>query len=164
MTSKEAIGTESAERRLIKELAELLNETGLTEIEIEKSGLKVRVARTITIAATAAPAAAPAAALSQAHAMGGAGAAPGGAQVADPAKHPGAVKSPMVGTAYRSPEPGAASFIEIGSRVNQGDPLLIIEAMKTMNQIPATKSGTVTAILFENGQPVEFGEPLVIIE
>ena len=160
MTSKEAIGTESAERRLIKELAELLNETGLTEIEIEKSGLKVRVARTITIAATAAPAAA----LSQAHAMGGAGAAPGGAQVADPAKHPGAVKSPMVGTAYRSPEPGAASFIEIGSRVNQGDPLLIIEAMKTMNQIPATKSGTVTAILFENGQPVEFGEPLVIIE
>lgn len=159
MTSKEAIGTESAERRLIKELAELLNETGLTEIEIEKSGLKVRVARTITIAATAAPAAA----MSQAHAIG-AGAGPGGAQVADPAKHPGAVKSPMVGTAYRSPEPGAASFIEIGSRVNQGDPLLIIEAMKTMNQIPATKSGTVTAILFENGQPVEFGEPLVIIE
>ena len=159
MTSKEAIGTESAERQLIKELAELLNETGLTEIEIEKSGLKVRVARTITIAATAAPAAA----MSQAHAIG-AGAGPGGAQVADPAKHPGAVKSPMVGTAYRSPEPGAASFIEIGSRVNQGDPLLIIEAMKTMNQIPATKSGTVTAILFENGQPVEFGEPLVIIE
>ncbi|PPD29807.1 MAG: acetyl-CoA carboxylase, biotin carboxyl carrier protein [Hyphomicrobium sp.] len=160
MTSKEAIGTESAERRLIKELAELLNETGLTEIEIEKSGLKVRVARTITIAATAAPAAV----MSQAHAMGGADAAPGGGQVADPAKHPGAVKSPMVGTAYRSPEPGAAAFIEVGSRVVQGDPLLIIEAMKTMNQIPATKSGTVTAILFENGQPVEFGEPLVIIE
>lgn len=163
MTSKEASGTESAERRLIKELAELLNETGLTEIEIEKSGLKVRVARTLTIAATAAPAVA----MSAGHAMTagtGPGAAPGGAQVADPAKHPGAVKSPMVGTAYRSPEPGAATFIEVGSKVSQGDPLLIIEAMKTMNQIPATKSGTVTAILFENGQPVEFGEPLVIIE
>lgn len=155
MNSKEASGSESAERKLIKELAELLNETGLTEIEIEKSGLKVRVARTVTIAASAGPMMA----AGSAHPVTAAPIAP-----ADPAKHPGAVKSPMVGTAYRAAEPGAAPFVEIGSRVAAGDPLLIIEAMKTMNQIPATKSGTVTSILFENGQPVEFGEPLVIIE
>ncbi len=156
MTPKDPSDKGSAESRLIRELAELLNETGLSEIEIEKAGLKVRVARNVTIAA-----AAPALSVlpSSAAAAPAAGAAP-----ADPAKHPGAVKSPMVGTAYRAPEPGAASFIEIGARVNVGDTLLIIEAMKTMNQIPAPKSGTVTAILFENGQPVEFGEPLVIIE
>ena len=82
----------------------------------------------------------------------------------DPAKHPGAVKSPMVGTAYLAPEPGAAPFIEVGSRVAQGQTILIIEAMKTMNHIPASKAGTVTAILVTNGQPVEFGEPLAIIE
>ena len=83
---------------------------------------------------------------------------------ADPSAHPGAVKSPMVGTAYRAPEPGAASFVEIGSRVVQGQTLLIIEAMKTMNQIPAPRTGTVTQILIEDGQPVEFGEPLMIVE
>lgn len=157
MTAKERETAATAEHELIRQLAGLLNETGLSEIEIEKSGLKVRVARTLTIAATAAPAAA-------------FGAVPsvGGAAVAgsapDPAKHPGAVKSPMVGTAYRSAEPGAPAFIEVGARVTQGDTLLIIEAMKTMNQIPAPKAGTISAILFENGQPVEFGEPLVILE
>ena len=157
MTSKDASGSDSTERKLIKDLAELLNETGLTEIEIEKSGLKVRVARTVTIAATAGTAVA--------SSNPGAATAPAAApQTLDPSKHPGAVKSPMVGTAYRAPEPGAAAFIEVGSRVAAGDTLLIIEAMKTMNQIPASKSGTVTSILFENGQPVEFGEPLVIIE
>jgi acetyl-CoA carboxylase biotin carboxyl carrier protein len=148
----------SAERDMIKDLAELLNETGLSEIEIEKNGLKIRVARTLAIsaAAVAAPvAAAPAASSS---------AAPVKPASNDPAKHPGAVKSPMVGTAYRAAEPGAPTFCEVGSRVNQGDTLLIIEAMKTMNQIPAPRGGTVTAVLFENGQPVEFGEPLVIIE
>ncbi len=82
----------------------------------------------------------------------------------DLSKHPGAVKSPMVGTAYRSPEPGAPTFCEVGSKVNQGDTLLIIEAMKTMNQIPAPRAGTVKAILIENAQPVEYGEPLIIIE
>jgi acetyl-CoA carboxylase biotin carboxyl carrier protein len=160
MTGKKEADKASSEHALIRELAELLNDTGLSEIEIEKSGLRVRVARQLSV--TAAPVAMPAAA---AHAPAGsvpAGAAP--AASADPAKHPGAVKSPMVGTAYRAPEPGAAPFIEIGTRVAQGDTLLIIEAMKTMNQIPAPKAGTVTAILFENGQPVEFGEPLVIIE
>ncbi|HMN38839.1 MAG TPA: acetyl-CoA carboxylase biotin carboxyl carrier protein [Hyphomicrobium sp.] len=160
MTGKDHGAKPSAEGQLIRELAELLNETGLTEIELEKSGLKVRVARNIQVAASvpvAAPMAAPSAALPQT-------AAPAASGAADLSKHPGAVKSPMVGTAYRSPEPGAASFCEVGSRVSQGDTLLIIEAMKTMNQIPAPRAGTVTAILFENAQPVEYGEPLVIIE
>ena len=83
---------------------------------------------------------------------------------ADPASHPGVVKSPMVGTAFRSPQPGAKTFVDIGSTVKAGDMLLIIEAMKTMNQIPAPRGGTVTQILFEDGQPVEYGEPLMIIE
>ena len=87
-----------------------------------------------------------------------------GVIVVDPAKHPGAVTSPMVGTAYWASEPGAKPFIEVGSRVSVGQTLLIIEAMKTMNQIPSTRAGTVTQILVEDGQPVEFGEPLVIIE
>ncbi|MGD9784300.1 MAG: acetyl-CoA carboxylase biotin carboxyl carrier protein [Hyphomicrobiaceae bacterium] len=160
MTQKPAEQKGSPEKEMIRELAELLNETGLSEIEIEKSGLRIRVARQLTVSAMA-PAYAPAAAAAAAPAT----AAPAtGGDGADPAKHPGAVKSPMVGTAYRAPEPGAPPFIEIGKRVNTGDPLLIIEAMKTMNQIPAPKAGTVTAIMFENGQPVEFGEPLVIIE
>ena len=85
-------------------------------------------------------------------------------EAVDPAKHPGVVTSPMVGTAYRAPEPGAKPFVDIGSKVKAGDTLLIIEAMKTMNQIPAPRAGTVTQILFEDGQPVEFGEPLMIIE
>ncbi|KWT70620.1 Biotin carboxyl carrier protein of acetyl-CoA carboxylase [Hyphomicrobium sulfonivorans] len=156
MTAKDKGDTAGDEQRVIRQLAELLNETGLSEIEIEKSGLKIRVARTLNVqsvvAAPAAVAAAPA------------GAAPAKAASADPAKHPGVVKSPMVGTAYRSPEPGAPSFVEVGSQVTQGDTLFIIEAMKTMNQIPAPHSGKVTAVLIENGQPVEFGEPLVIIE
>ena len=158
MTAKDARDKASPESQMIRELADLLNETGLTEIEIEKAGLKIRVARTLHISAAAAPM--PSVLPHQT----GAAAPPAAAGGGDPAKHPGAVKSPMVGTAYRSPEPGAATFIEVGSKVSAGDTLLIIEAMKTMNQIPAPKSGTVTAILIENGQPVEFGEPLVIIE
>ncbi|MDH4982564.1 acetyl-CoA carboxylase biotin carboxyl carrier protein [Hyphomicrobium sp. D-2] len=157
MTAKDKGDTAGDEQRVIRQLAELLNETGLSEIEIEKSGLKIRVARTLNVqSVVAAPAAVAASA--------GASAAPAKAVSADPAKHPGVVKSPMVGTAYRSPEPGAASFVEVGSQVTQGDTLFIIEAMKTMNQIPAPHSGKVTAVLIENGQPVEFGEPLVIIE
>ncbi len=145
------------EQGLIRELAELLVDTGLTEIELEREGLRIRVARTITMSAAVPMAthAAPAAALAPAVAP---------ETVADPSKHPGAVRSPMVGTAYRSPEPGAASFIEVGSRVSQGQTLLIIEAMKTMNHIPSPKSGTVTQIFVENGHPVEFGETLVVIE
>jgi len=137
---------------LIHELTKLLDETGLTEIEIEHQGQRVRVARTI---AAAPPPGAPATPQ----------------QIAEPAgtprdlsKHPGVVISPMVGTAYASSEPGAKPFIDIGSKVNEGDTLLIVEAMKTMKQIPAPRAGTVIQILFEDGQPVEFGEPLVIVE
>ena len=155
MTAKDQGENSGDEQQLIRQLAELLNETGLSEIEIEKSGLKVRVARTLNVQSTFAAAPAHAAPRRRRRSPGG---------EADPAKHPGVVKSPMVGTAYRSPEPGAPAFIEVGSQVAQGDTLFIIEAMKTMNQIPAPHAGKVTAIFIENGQPVEFGEPLVIIE
>jgi acetyl-CoA carboxylase biotin carboxyl carrier protein len=142
---------------LILELTQLLEETGLSEIEIERDGQRVRVAR--NAAAPAAPAApAPrvaAAPQSVAESMS----AP-----LDLSKHPGVVISPMVGTAYAAPEPGAKPFIAVGSKVKAGDTLLVVEAMKTMNQIPAPRAGTVIQILFEDGQPVEFGEPLVIIE
>ncbi len=146
------------ERDLIRDLAKLLDETNLTEIEIERAGLRVRIARNVTVAATVpAPAAHKAASASAA--------APSAAPApADIAKHPGAVPSPMVGTAYLASEPGAKPFIDIGSKVKAGDTLIIIEAMKTMNQIPSPRAGTVTQILVEDGQPVEFGEPLVIIE
>jgi acetyl-CoA carboxylase biotin carboxyl carrier protein len=160
MTAKDKGEAQSPEQKIIRDLADLLNETGLSEIEIEKDGLKVRVARSITIHASHAAASAPSAAAAPAAVAAPAAALPGG----DPSKHPGAVKSPMVGTAYRSPEPTAPPFMEVGTRVQQGDTLLIIEAMKTMNQIPAPRSGTVTAIFFENGQPVEFGEVLAVIE
>ena len=141
------------DRDLIRELTKLLEETGLTEIEIEQDGQRVRVAR--NNAAPAAPRAVAAAPQPVAQSV----AAP-----VDPSKHPGVVISPMVGTAYAAPEPGAKPFIEIGTLVKAGDTLLVVEAMKTMNQIPAPRAGTVIQILFEDGQPVEFGEPLVIIE
>jgi len=159
MTAKDKSAKAGQEQQLIRELAELLDETGLSEIEIEKSGLKVRVAKNVTV--SAAPVAVGPAVTAPAADQATGGAAP----AADDAhNHPGAVKAPMVGTAYRSPEPSAPAYIDIGSKVSAGDTLLIVEAMKTMNQIPSPKSGTVTAILFENGQPVEFDEPLVIIE
>jgi acetyl-CoA carboxylase biotin carboxyl carrier protein len=149
----------SDDSALIRELALLLDETSLTEIEIERAGLRVRVARNISIAASMPANFQPA---SSASAAAAASVTP--AAIADLAKHPGAVPSPMVGTAYSSPEPGAKPFIEVGTKVSVGQTLLIIEAMKTMNQIPSTRAGTVTQILVEDGQPVEFGEPLVIIE
>ena len=144
-----ADGGNRIDKELIRELAKLLDETGLTEIEIERAGLRVRVGR----GATAAPV----------MTVTG-GVIPVAALPTDPAKHPGAVTSPMVGTAYIGPEPGAKPFVDVGSRVALGDTLLIIEAMKTMNQIPAPRAGTVTKLLIEDGQPVEFGEPLMIIE
>jgi len=151
---KPAAKFSSDDSALIRELASLLDETNLTEIEIERAGLRLRVARNVSIAAampaTFQGAAAPAAAAA--------------AAVADLSTHPGVVPSPMVGTAYWSPEPGAKPFIEVGTKVSAGQTLLIIEAMKTMNQIPSPRAGTVTQILVEDGQPVEFGEPLVIIE
>ncbi|CUU18906.1 acetyl-CoA carboxylase biotin carboxyl carrier protein [Bradyrhizobium sp. JR7.2] len=155
---KAAVKFSSEDSALVRELALLLDETSLTEIEIERAGLRLRVARNISVAATmpmqmaAGPAVLPAAAAAAAPAA------------ADLSKHPGAVISPMVGTAYWAPEPGAKPFIEVGSKVSVGQTLLIIEAMKTMNQIPSPRAGTVTQILVEDGQPVEYGEPLVIIE
>jgi acetyl-CoA carboxylase biotin carboxyl carrier protein len=146
---------------LIRELALLLDETSLTEIEIERAGLRVRVARNLSIAASVPAAGGPFVAAAPTPAAASASAP---AAAADFSKHPGAVPSPMVGTAYWSPEPGAKPFIEVGSKVSAGQTLLIIEAMKTMNQIPSPRAGTVTQILVEDGQPVEFGEPLVIIE
>ena len=156
-TPKEKAGTSARsvlDKELIRELASLLEETGLSEIEIEQSGMRVRVARGGRVMA-AAPA--PAASVL----------APSGitaTAAADPAKHPGVVASPMVGTAYLAPEPGARPFVDVGSKVLAGQTLLIIEAMKTMNQIPAPRGGTVKQILIEDGRPVEFGEPLMIIE
>ncbi len=157
--AKDTKDKSGAESGLIRELAELLNETGLSEIEIEREGLRVRVARQLTMAAIAAPMATAHAA--PAHA---AAATLGGKPAAPPANHPGTVTSPMVGTAYRAAEPGAAAFVDVGTRVAQGQTLLIIEAMKTMNHIPAPRSGTVVSVFVDNGQPVEFGEPLVVIE
>jgi len=148
----------SEDSALIRELALLLDETSLTEIEIERAGLRVRVARNVSIAAGI-PASLPVAATAVP-----AAAVASAAAGTDFSKHPGVVPSPMVGTAYWAPEPGAKPFVEVGTKVSAGQTLLIIEAMKTMNQIPSPRAGTVTQILVEDGQPVEFGEPLVIIE
>jgi len=141
------------EGKMIRDLAAILQETGLSEIEIEKSGLRIRVARQIQIAA--AHGVAPIAA---------AAAAPVVAKASEVSSHPGLVSSPMVGTAYMAPSPGAAPFVKIGDMVSEGQTLLIIEAMKTMNQIPAPRSGRITQVIISDGQPVEFGEPLMIIE
>jgi acetyl-CoA carboxylase biotin carboxyl carrier protein len=140
---------------LIRKLAKLLKETGLTEIEFETDDARIRVnagasGPMIAAAPAVAPAAAPVAALT---------AAPGGSEV--PAA--GSVSSPMVGTAYLSPEPNAAAFVKVGDRIAKGQTILIIEAMKVMNPIPAPHAGTVTQILVQDGQPVEFGEPLMVI-
>lgn len=159
---------------LIRQLAVILDETDLTEIEVEHDKLKIRVARQPAppaaaqfampapgpwpfppMAAAGAPAAAPAAAVAPVVAE---------SKALDPASHPGTLTSPMVGTAYRAPEPGAKSFVEVGDSVREGQTVLIVEAMKHMNQIAAPRTGKVTAIFVESGQPVEYGEPLLIIE
>ena len=144
---------------LIASLAEILNDTGLSEIELDRKGTKFRVAKQLTAVAQVASAApAPVVHAHAAPVHDAPAAAP------KPADHPGTVKSPMVGTVYMAPSPGAANFIEIGSSVKEGQTLLIIEAMKTMNQIHAPRAGKVTAIYVDNGHPVEYGEPLVAIE
>jgi len=155
----------TAERRIaidedaIRELTALLDELGLTEIEVEQDGQRVRVARQ----AVAVPAVARAAAVEVPATVAIAGPSVVAGMI-DAAAHPGLVPSPMVGTAYRAAEPGAKPFVDVGSTVAAGDTLLIVEAMKTLNQIPAPRAGTVTQILFEDGQPVEYGEPLMIVE
>ena len=146
---------------LVRELAELLNETGLTEIEVEDDDRKIRVSRGAVASAAPVYAATPAASAPAAPAP--AAAAPAPPEPAVAADTAGAVKSPMVGTCYLAPEPGAANFISVGKAVKEGDTLLIVEAMKVMNPITAPKSGTVTAILIDNAQPVEFDQPLVVI-
>ncbi|AOO82289.1 acetyl-CoA carboxylase biotin carboxyl carrier protein [Bosea vaviloviae] len=142
---------------LVRELAQLLNETDLTEIEVEKGDLRVRVARTITatvqVPASAAPLPVAAAPIAAAPVEGKPSAA-----------HPGAVASPMVGTAYRRASPEAKPFVEVGSVVKAGERVLLVEAMKTFNDIVAPRAGKVVAILVEDGQPVEYGEPLLVIE
>ncbi len=145
------------DRELIKELAELLTETNLTEIEIEQKDLRVRVARTPGEVRVA-----PAAVKERPEAGQ---VKPGLSQTSPDTKAPaGAVPSPMVGTAYRAPDPDARPYVEVGDAVREGQTILIVEAMKTMNQIPAPRAGTVTQILVQDGQPVEYGEPLMVIE
>ncbi|KXF77283.1 acetyl-CoA carboxylase biotin carboxyl carrier protein subunit [Paramesorhizobium deserti] len=148
------------DKEIIRDLAEILNQTDLTDIEIEQGDLRIRVSRQVTVHATVPQA--PMAAAAPAPAAAPVSAAAEAAKPADVSKN--AVPSPMVGTAYLAPAPGARAFIEVGQKVKEGQTLMIIEAMKTMNQIPAPRAGTVTAILIEDAQPVEYGEPLVVIE
>ena len=156
--AKEGKTKSGVDRDLIRELAQLLDETGLSEIEIDRDDMRVRVARHIRADAAAlapAVAVAPQPAGAQAQAKTPAN---------DPVEHPGSVRSPMVGTAYLSPTPGAPPFIAVGDTVREGQTLLLVEAMKTFNEIKAPRAGTVRKILIENQQPVEFGETLVIVE
>ncbi len=155
-SKKSEMSKSGVDQELIRQLAALLTETDLSEIEIETESLRLRVARQMgpTVAHVAAPA--PVAHVAAAPAMA-APAETGGT-------HPGTVPSPMVGTAYLAPEPGAPVFVQPGSNVTEGQTILIIEAMKTMNHIPAPRSGKLTRVLVDDGQPVEFGEPLFVIE
>jgi acetyl-CoA carboxylase biotin carboxyl carrier protein len=158
------------DRKTVRELAEILNDTDLTEIEIEEKDLKIRVSRT-PAQAISAPVQ-----MAMPQQMPMASAAPQAAQVIDSANetaaamdvvdasHPGALTSPMVGTAYMAPEPGAANFVSVGDKVNEGDTILIVEAMKVMNPIKATQGGMVKQLLTSDGQPVEFGDVLAVIE
>lgn len=160
-------GKSSIDTAMIRELAQVLADTDLTEIEIEHESLKIRVARQVTVHATvAAPAlhAAPAPVMAPPVASVAASAAAASADGDDPRKHPGVVPSPMVGTAYRRPSPDAKPLVEVGQQVKEGDRLCLIEAMKTFNDIVAPRAGTITRILFDDGRPVEYGEPLMIIE
>lgn len=150
---------------LVRQLAELLDATRLTEIEVQDGDRRIRVARTVSMAAAPAVQMAPGAGYAAAPAPAAAPAAtPAPAAAAAPADHPGTVKSPMVGTAYLAAEPGAAPFVAAGKQVAAGETLLIVEAMKVMNPILAPKAGKVVQVLVENGQPVEFDQPLVIVE
>lgn len=146
---------------LISSLAEILNKTGLTEIELDRRGTKFRVAKSVNMVTSVQQSHAPAI-HSQMHVAPVE--APAAAKPMANGDHPGALKSPMVGTLYMAPTPGAPNFVDVGSTVKEGQTLLIIEAMKTMNQIHAPRSGTVTHIFVENGRPVEYGEALLVIE
>ncbi|GLK72840.1 acetyl-CoA carboxylase biotin carboxyl carrier protein [Ancylobacter dichloromethanicus] len=147
---------------LVREIANLLSESDLTEIEVQHEDLRIRVVRAAPTVYATAPA--PVAVAAPAPAAAPVSAPLAAAAPDDVSKHPGLVTSPMVGTAYLGPEPGAKYFVDVGSVVKEGQTLLIVEAMKTMNAIPAPRAGTVTRIIVENAQPVEYGEPLLIIE
>jgi len=161
MAAKKKSGKKLSQKQLIKELAELLDETGLCEIEIEQKDLRIRVAK--PQAQIVASGHVPSSVL-PAMATPSGGADLGEASAGASKKSDNDVTSPMVGTCYRAPEPSKPPFVDIGTKVGVGDTLMIIEAMKTMNHIPSPKAGTVTQILIEDGQPVEFGEPLMVIE
>jgi acetyl-CoA carboxylase biotin carboxyl carrier protein len=150
--------TPAIDHDAIRDLARLLDETGLSEIEVQRDGVLIRVARNLNASGSRGQSA-----------QGSVGVGPEAVAAPviapiEPSQHPGLVASPMVGIAYLGAAPGARPFIEVGGQVKTGETLIIIEAMKTMNQIPAPRSGTVTQILVEDGQPVEYGEPLMIIE
>lgn len=150
--------TDTIDTRVVRDLADMLAATDLTEIEVEKGDLRIRVARGFATAA------APVSPVSVSVATPAPAVVTTPAVAAKPADHPGAVKSPMVGTAYRRPSPDAKAFVEVGSTVAAGDRVMLVEAMKTFNEIVATRAGTVSAILVEDGQPVEFGQALLIVE
>ena len=163
-SAPKAPAADPIDARLVRRLADILTETGLSEIEVEHAGLKIRVAKTLTAAPVhyAAPAPAPAAAPAAVPAS-----APAAAASAAPAASARAgevIKSPMVGTVYMQSQPDSPPFIKVGDTVTAGQTLMIVEAMKTMNPIPAPKGGKIVEILVEDAQPVEFGEPLVVIE
>ena len=152
---------EAIDTHLVRRLADILNDTHLSEIEVERGDLKIRVARQAAVAATATYVPTPAAVVAAPAASAAAPATPeptGETMRGEP------VKSPMVGAVYLQPQPGANPFVQVGDKVTAGQTLLIVEAMKTMNPVPAPRAGTVLKVLVENGQPVEFGEPLVILE
>lgn len=162
MASSPKAPADPIDARMVRKLADILTDTGLSEIEVECDGLKIRVAKTLTAAPVhyaAAPA--PVAAAAPAAAVA---AAPGGEAAAPERRKGDVVNSPMVGTVYLQPQPDAPAFVKVGDMVSAGQTLMIVEAMKTMNPIPAPKAGKIVEIIVEDAQPVEFGEPLVVIE
>ena len=161
MASSPKAPADPIDARLVRKLADILTETGLTEIEVEHNDLKIRVAKTLTAAPAAVYAPAPVAAAAPAPA-----AAPVAGEAAPAAveRKGDVVKSPMVGTVYLQPQPDAAPFVKVGDTVTAGQTLLIVEAMKTMNPIPAPRGGKIVEIIVQDAQPVEFGEPLIVIE
>jgi len=164
MAGKPTTRAQAPETKLVRELAKILNDTDLAEIEMKKGDLKIRVSKssgTVVQAAMPAQMAMPAAAPAPAAA---AASAPAESASDDMSNHPGTVKSPMVGTAYVRPSPDADPFVKVGESVKEGDTIMLVEAMKTFNPITAEKSGTITHVLVEDAQPVEFGEPLFVID
>lgn len=156
--------SQAIDTRVVRKLADILRDTGLTEIEVERGGLKIRVAREVTVAAPMSALVQAAPPVAMAAAPVAAAPAPGvDAPAAAPAHNGETVKSPMVGTIYLQATPGSDPFVKVGQTVTEGQTLLIVEAMKTMNPIPAPKAGKIVEILVSDAQPVEFGEPLVVI-